>query len=313
LLLENRSGSETPVPELELIDYFNDRFNQSGVTSLPDEPLRLRGDRVSGRFGRFRLDSLFQPVVAPETLRVVSHEARTQVRDAYGQTYCLATVFNTVDHPHAYVHIDRLCRIVHMLNYLIKSEKYGTLLLPVDKRHVLSVRGDHGRYFEQVLHRCGLSPEQIVISLPDPLVDSEETPHVCNALKSYRHHGYQIAVTVELGPTAFGCLQRALALKPEVLRVTGAASRLLNKSGEAIQRYRHLGHLCGENRTAWLRDSISTDEDYIAARDAGFDLLQGIYFGSPSPEIRWAASPVPPQAAVGLCGEAPISQARFAC
>jgi hypothetical protein len=42
-----------------------------------------------------------------------------------------------------------------MLNYLPMSHLGKTLFVEVDPRHILSVKKDHGAYFEEIIIKCG--------------------------------------------------------------------------------------------------------------------------------------------------------------
>ena len=63
------------------------------------------------------------------------------------------------------INLDRLCRTIHMLNYLIYSHNGGMLFLDVDPRHILGIQQDHGAYFEEIIIKCGLATRNVVISM----------------------------------------------------------------------------------------------------------------------------------------------------
>jgi hypothetical protein len=73
-------------------------------------------------------------------------------------------VFAAARDGKAVVYLDRLCRLVHTLNYLRQTGETGSLFLHVHARHVSGVATEHGRDFERVLERCGLQPDRVVIA-----------------------------------------------------------------------------------------------------------------------------------------------------
>jgi hypothetical protein len=151
----------TTVPVSQLVEYFNDRIRAEQIRYLPEDPLRIRNGAVEGRFGAIRFQSVFQPRVAMSsgTPHVAGHAASLRASGG-GNTGLDADkvmpvrdVFAAARDGKAVVHLDRLCRLVHTLNYLRQTGETGSLFLHVHARHVAGVATEHGRDFEQVLER----------------------------------------------------------------------------------------------------------------------------------------------------------------
>jgi EAL domain-containing protein (putative c-di-GMP-specific phosphodiesterase class I) len=86
-----------------------------------------------------------------------------------------------------------MVRTLHALSYLARADFAGTLLLKVNRRHVMSVPTDHGLAFEEILRSCGLTPQQITLELDaDGL---EDVDHFTRAVAAYRQRGYGIALS----------------------------------------------------------------------------------------------------------------------
>ena len=121
------------MPLQHLVEYFNDRLGREHRSSF--RPFILEDGKVSGLFGPIRIDSFFAPL--RQTLKptvIVGHT--TQITVAPNKTQHLyaseietllannslpATEFESI------INFDRLCRTVHMLNYLTLSHLQGVL------------------------------------------------------------------------------------------------------------------------------------------------------------------------------------------
>ena len=159
------------MPLQHLVEYFNDRLGREHRSSF--RPFVLEESKVSGLFGPIRIDSSFTPL--RQTLKpTVIHGHKAQISVAPNKTRHLyaneietllannsmpATEFESI------INFDRLCRTVHMLNYLTLSHLQGMLFLEVDPQHILGIKQDHGAYFVEVIARCGLETNNIVIVL----------------------------------------------------------------------------------------------------------------------------------------------------
>jgi EAL domain-containing protein (putative c-di-GMP-specific phosphodiesterase class I) len=274
------------VPIQELVDFFNDRFQDDRVQYLPDEPLRLRGDRVVGQFCGFRISSRFRPLLRAADLEIESHEACTHVTSSAGQLLGTRELFDAAALARAVVYVDRLGRLVHMLNYLVHSDRYRTLFLRVEPRHVLGVRADHGRDFEDVLNRCGLAPAQVVITL-DSVIRGAESPALLEGLQNYRRNGYRIAVLVDRTILALNGIDPLLALAPDYARLDGAFAYAALARFEVNSEYRHAVRRLRDRGTAVIQDDVETNTQARFAADAGVELLSGPLAGLAVKDIHW--------------------------
>lgn len=277
------------MPIQELVDFFNDRFQDDRVQYLPDEPLRLRGERVVAQFYGFRLSSRFRPLLRAADLGIESHEACTHVTSGDGQLLGTRELFDAAALANAVVYVDRLSRLVHMLNYLVHSDRYRTLFLRVEPRHVLGVSGDHGRYFEDVLHRCGLAPAQVVITL-DSVIRGGQSPALLEGLQNYRRNGYRIAVLVDRTVLALNGIDPLLALAPEFARLDGTFAYAALARPEADSDYRHVVSRFRDSGTAMIQDDVETNSQARFAGDAGVELLSGPLAGLAGKDIHWNGS-----------------------
>lgn len=182
------------MPLTELMNYFNDQLQtQARTKSLPKTGFFKADNGYWGRFGNLILGSKFQAIhtFADDTL--IGHNSDLLVRSATGNSLDIDSIFNSLDSTDQIVHLDRLVRTLHSLNYLQQFDGRRDLLsLQVQPRHIISVVSDHGKTFEKILSDCGLGPERVL--LHTRLLDTTTLPHFQQALASYRQRGYKIGI-----------------------------------------------------------------------------------------------------------------------
>lgn len=185
----------------ELVDYVSDHLptlepqGAQPVFSARGGRLVLVGDRVEAEVGPFTLGSQRRRLVAAvnpaqsiawsSTLRVRSHTGR-EINDE--------TLIRLQTTDTAAVAMDRLCRTLHMLNHLACAREDDDLWVPISLRHLLAVAHDHGAYFEDLLRRCGLGPQRIVLVLPLPVLRETEQRRLLLAVQAYQQRGFRLAL-----------------------------------------------------------------------------------------------------------------------
>jgi len=179
------------MPLHHLIDTFNQRFIEEN--KLDKAPFSFDGQQVSGHFGTLNFTSALKPLYQ-NTLNypVRGHDTTPLVYRQASSTD--ATNLLYASEPTNIVCLDRLSRTVHMLNYLLTSHEEGELFLQVNPHHVLSIKKDHGAYFEEIIERCGLPVNRVVISLSLGKTFEHQAFILLDRLNNYRDRGYQIAV-----------------------------------------------------------------------------------------------------------------------
>ncbi len=264
------------MPIQELLDYFNQPGSQAA------SHLQITREGTHGYFRGLRLSSVFQPLFAPGSLQPSAHEALLRVHDAAGTPWSPAAAFAFPATSEEAVYFDRLCRIVHALNFMRQAAPGADLFVNVSGRHLLGItnRG-HGEIFERLLHMCGLDPSQIILEILEARVD--DISWLNEAVAAYRARGYRVAID------DFGCehsnFDRLWRLTPDIVKLDRSlilqgisnprARRILPKIIEIIHE---LGALV-------VCEGIETRDQHHLATDAGADLLQGYLYARPSPTI----------------------------
>ncbi len=205
------------MPLTELMNYFNDQLQaQARTKSLPKTGFYKADNVYWARFGSLILGSDFHPLSSFGNDQIFGYEAELIVRAATGNRLNIDSIFNSLDSNEQIVHLDRLVRTLHSLNYLQQFDGQEYLLsLQVQPRHIVSVSDDHGKAFEVILSDCGLKPERVL--LHTRLLDQATLKHFKKALESYKNRGYKIGIHIAQSREL--TLLASLEITPDVIFV----------------------------------------------------------------------------------------------
>ncbi|ANH71982.1 EAL domain protein [Ralstonia insidiosa] len=252
----------------------------------PDRQLwRDASGRVQGQFFHSSLTSLFEPVwqlAADGTLALAGHEAlmRTWTRDGDlglnpWKLFSLASDDSTL------VELDRLCRLVHTLNYFARTDA-RRLVVNVHGRLLAAVAADHGKAFHRAVVALGLSPEQFVIQVPSTAND--DLGLLLFVVDNYRRNGFAVAVQAS-DPAEAGAL--LVHAKPAYLKLDARRDWVTRHVVSLADSARELGVTLTLRRCERL-------SDLELARAAGITHVQGSILpgAEPEPEPVAAAEPL---------------------
>lgn len=243
-------------------------------------PLRCDDDGVfAGFFREMHLDSVFQPLLDAASQRPRAHEALLRVHDARQRPISPAAAFEVPRNAGEAVYFDRLCRILHTLNFVRQAPPGIDLFLNISGRHLLGVTdGEHGETFERLLHMCGTRPERVILEILEAGVD--DLSRLNEAVNAYRARGYRVAID------DFGCehsnFDRLWRLTPDLVKL----DRSLILHGASNPRARRilpkLIEIIHELGARVVCEGIETAEQHQLAVDAGADLVQGYFYARPN-------------------------------
>jgi len=172
------------------LDAYLERLRETA----PDALIRRgRNGGVVGRFFQSTLTSVFQPVREIESGRAVAFEGYVR-NDAEGDRGLSPwRVLEQAASDADSIALDRLCRVLHAVNFFRQAESAGRdLYLSVDTRLLSGVGSNHGTAFLQVLRRLDLPQQQIVLQLP--AVSEGENWLLNTVSDNYRRNGFRLAV-----------------------------------------------------------------------------------------------------------------------
>ncbi|SDW11874.1 EAL domain-containing protein [Nitrosomonas communis] len=244
------------------------------IRSATDYSLeRDQGGWISGQFYRCRLTSAFQPIIDMAQNKTIGHTAHIRSESDGEISLSPWQVFAQATNDEQLVHLDRLCRAVHALNYFNNKATRSDEKLFVGVHPLLleTVKVDHGRAFEDFLNLIGVKTSRVTIEIPPTINHNREL--LQKVINNYHLRGYAIAVTYHSGSNN-AWMPELGSLYPEIIRIK--ASYLLNyRVIDAIIKAVH--HL-GSKVLVW---DIGTFEQLTTAKRLGADYLQGHFLSEP--------------------------------
>ncbi|MDX3904337.1 MAG: EAL domain-containing protein [Pigmentiphaga sp.] len=168
------------------------------IEKLASEPdfhasLRLASDgTVLGRFYEFQLASGFQPVMRLDTRTPIGYDAYARSHATDGDVISPWGLFSRAADDATLVRLDRLCRLVHTLNYFSQADATLPLYLRVHGRLLAAITRDHGQAFRRMIEALELSPSRIVLQLPAEAARDVLLSGI--VLGNYKKAGFQAGV-----------------------------------------------------------------------------------------------------------------------
>jgi EAL domain-containing protein (putative c-di-GMP-specific phosphodiesterase class I) len=272
------------MPLQHLVEYFNDRLGREHRSSF--RPFVLEEGKVSGLFGPIRIDSFFAPlrqtlkptVIVGHTVQItvvpnkIQYLYANEIETLLANNAVPATEFESI------VNFDRLCRTVHMLNYLTLAHLQGMLFLEVDPRHILGIKQDHGAYFEEVIVRCGLETKNVVIVLAVNSQYARYYQELINGLENYRRRGYQIALKFDYLPQESEAFELIAKISPNYISLSARNMEDLVHDDCLLAKLHQLQTRVASVGGQSILQQIDEKKSDLLARNTGFDLVEGGYY-----------------------------------
>ena len=272
------------MPLQHLVEYFNDRLGREHRSSF--RPFVLEEGKVRGLFGPIRIDSVFSPLrQALKPTAVVGHTTQITVapnkaQHLYANEIEALLANNSVPATEfeSIINFDRLCRTVHMLNYLTFAHLQGALFLEVDPRHILGIKQDHGAYFEEVIARCGLETGNVVIVLSVHSQYARYYQELINGLDNYRRRGYQLALKFDYLAQENDTFELIAKISPNYVSLSARNMENQVHDNLLITKLQQLKTRVASAGGQTILQQIDDKKSDLLARHTGFDLVEGGYY-----------------------------------
>lgn len=184
--------------------------------------------RAQGRYFNCTLTSAFQPVRMLGSNEVIGFEAFAR---SYSESDPGLSLWRLLDHAASddeSVELDRLCRMLHAINFYRQQEAaHADLYLSVHDRLLAAVDDNHGIAFRRILDGLGLPIGKIVLQLP--AVSPNQSWLLTHVSNNYRRNGFRFAVNAAHAVEALSVLDR---VRPDVIKVD---AREINDETAALE------------------------------------------------------------------------------
>lgn len=143
-----------------------------------DFSIHKDGNHFSARILGVTVTSAFQPIFSNLDSEVIGHEALLRPLAGKGAPLSPALAFAMAAEAGKVVTFDRVCRTIHLLNYVAQAPDDGFLFLNIHPRHVANVHG-HGKVFERVLRHYAFPSCRVVLEITEN--ETGEEAHLAEA------------------------------------------------------------------------------------------------------------------------------------
>ncbi|MYN06380.1 EAL domain-containing protein [Pseudoduganella aquatica] len=171
--------------------------------------------RAQGRFFNCTMTSAFQPVRELARGGVVAYEGLARSVSAADEGLSLWRLLDHAASDDESVELDRLCRMLHAINFFRQDDNAGAdLYLNVHDRLLSAVSSNHGYAFQRILDALDLPIGRIVLLLPT--VTAQQGWLLSYVADNYRRNGFRFAVNAASAREGLHLLER---VRPDVMRL----------------------------------------------------------------------------------------------
>ena len=163
--------------------------------------------RALGRFFNCTMTSAFQPLRELDSGKLVAFEGLARSVSKADEGLSLWRLLDHAASDDESVELDRLCRMLHAINFFRQGEaEQSDLYLNVHDRLLSAVSSNHGHAFQRILDALGLPIGRIVLQLPT--VTPNQGWLLNYVADNYRRNGFRLAINVASVHEAAGMLER---------------------------------------------------------------------------------------------------------
>ncbi|HCY87746.1 MAG TPA: EAL domain-containing protein [Desulfobacteraceae bacterium] len=231
---------------------------------------------ITGHFNALSLKTALQPIYSLAHKRIVGHEALARVNNANGTPVSPATLFDQDRSATEIIHLDRLCRFIHIHNFQMIDTPINWLFLNVSTTTICTGR-DYGSYFKELLEFHEFPAHRIVVEVVEHPI--EDNARLLETIAYYKELGCLIAID-DFG-AGHSNFDRIWTLQPDIVKLDRS---FMVKSGHSA-RIRHIlpgiVTLLHQAGSLVLMEGIETREQAMMAIESDVDFVQGYFFGKP--------------------------------
>lgn len=236
----------------------------------------------SGLYRGFDLESLFQPIVVGRDHRTSGYEAF--LNPTIGKTMPVEPkfVFRYIEETGGLVFFDRICRTLHLLNFLAFKQERDLLFINVHPA-LLSRVDAHGKVFEAIVHAHSVPVEQVVIELRESFLDDRHILDI--ALRNFRERGFKIAIA-DFG-RELTYVKRLWKITPDFVKLHGDLIQEAAGNPKVSGILPKIVDLVRETGGEVVIQGIETAQQRLIAEQSGAVYLQGKALSKPEPPSYW--------------------------
>ncbi|MBC3932194.1 EAL domain-containing protein [Undibacterium curvum] len=234
--------------------------------------------RARGRYFNASLSTAFQAIRSGQDQQVIAYEAYARSFDPTDQGLNVWRLLEFVANDEESVELDRLCRLLHTMNFYRQSGvRQLDLYLSVHSRLLAAIEGNHGMAFRRILDVLELPHQHIILQMPAATASQRWV--LAHVVENYRRNGFRVGVNAANLEQAIDLLQR---VRPDAIKIDiYAANRpelqiSLLEQAERAQCQVIFKRIEQQEKFDALQNSHGTASPY---------LVQGFLFDIPAAEL----------------------------
>ncbi len=258
-----------------------------------------------GFFNDAHIRSEFQPIYSLVHSRLVGAEGLMRCRDQAGQAISPLVMLNhTRLNEKDAVQLDRLCRYLHIRNFITHVEDAHWVFLNVSAQTIIAGR-NYGSYFSELLREVNFPPHRVVVEILEDNIHDELK--LSRAVDYYRDLGCVIAID-DFG-AGHSNFNRVWEIRPDIVKLDRSLVVRASQDSRTRRALPNLVKLLHESGCLVLMEGVELESEAVVAMGAGVDMVQGYYFARPSLK---ALPPAPIMATISQVHERFIDSLRQA-
>lgn len=250
--------------------------------------------RAHGRYFNSTLTSAFQPIRTPESGGIIGVQGFMRSYSKNDTGLSIWKLLDTGATDEQSIELDRLCRLLHAVNFYRQPEMVDyDLYLSVHARLLAAVDSNHGMSFRRILDVLGLPHKKIVLQLP--LIQPDQAWLLNYVADNYRRNGFRLAVNAANARQGLDLLEQVQpdVIKVDVREITDEAATL------------DLLSVAGEKNVKLVFKRVESSQIYDKLRKLGAQaqqtiLAQGYLWDQPKASFAQDASEPEAIATAGL-------------
>ena len=236
---------------------------------------------LTGQINHLNLYTALQPIYSLAHKRVVGYEALVRVKDRPRDRWVNpASLFHPDKSPAELIHLDRLCRYIHIHNFQSLNDPINWLFLNVSPTTIISGM-EYGSYFRELLELLNFPAHRVVIEVVEhPICDNLL---LMENIQFYKSLGCLVALD-DFG-AGHSNFNRIWNLKPDIVKLDRSfllQASLQKSIRDLLPGIIALLHQAG---ALVLAEGIETRDQAIIAIESDADFVQGFYFGRPFTDL----------------------------
>ena len=258
-------------------------LNNLNSGSNKNAPIRVDADgQAIGSYFQSSLTSAFQTLRSSHDLQIVGYQGLARSYSPSQATSEGLSLWRLLDHSASddeSVALDRLCRLLHAINFYRQPQSFGQdLYLNVHSRLLAAIQNNHGAAFRRILDSLELPHQHIVLELPPSTAKQRWLQH--HVSDNYRRNGFRIAVN-------------ALSVEQAIEQVLHHAISAIKIDAGTCQDFGALSRLvaaAADQHITVIIKKLESEAQYRSisqlARDSHNEIyLQGFLFDIPSASL----------------------------